>query len=232
MGFFMRFDSLMASFLSNQQAVLPTAFVQYAGLYVAWALVLMWGVSALTKHWSSRYRWSVMSAVALLTLVPGPSSPAYWLGLAFQSPSVTSVLLAVAGLMLAAPTRPKNGAADRDWRGLAVGTGLGWVLLLDTLAWWPFSIYAWGFSPATVAVLALTLAMGWAIFGGAHRGRHSLLVFGVPALALVLFVATRWPTGNVWDALIDPWLWVGLQGMVLISAVRAWRLRGAPAIQT
>lgn len=226
----MCFDSLMASFLSNQQAVLPAVMAQYAGLYVAWAVVLMWGTSALTRRWSPRYRWSVMAGVALLTLVPGPSSPAYWLGLAFQSPSVTSVLLALAGLMRAAPTRPMNGAPDREWRGVAVGAGLGWVLLLDTLAWWPFSIYAWGFSPATVAVLALTLAMGWAIFGGGHRGRHSPLVFGVPALALVLFVAIRWPTGNVWDALIDPWLWVGLQGVLLISAVRAWRLRGAPAI--
>ena len=37
----MCFDSLMASFLSNQQAVLPAVMAQYAGLYVAWAVVLV-----------------------------------------------------------------------------------------------------------------------------------------------------------------------------------------------
>lgn len=230
----MDFDSLMASFLSNQQAVLPAALAQFAGLYVAWAVVLVWGTSALTRRWSPRYRWSVMAGVALVTLVPGPSSPAYWLGLAFQSPSVTSVLLAGSGLLLAAPTRLKNGAVGRDWMGLAgcaVGAGLGWLLLLDTLAWWPVSIYAWGFSPVAVAVLGLALALGWAIFGGAHRGRQSSLVVGLPVLSLAFFVLTRWPTGNVWDALLDPWLWVGFQGVLLISGLRAWRLRGAPAIQ-
>ena len=230
----MRFDSLMASFLSNQQAVLPTAFVQYAGLYMAWAVVLMWGVSALAKHWSSRYRWSLISAVVLLTLVPGPSSPAYWLGLAFQSPSLTSVVWAVAALSSTGLARPLNATRERwpgRWVAYALGAGLGWVLLLDTLAWWPISIYAWGFSPVAVAILALTLTLGWVLWGGARTGRLSVLAFAVPALVLALFVVTRWPTGNVWDALIDPWLWVGFQGALLISAGRAWRLRGAPAIQ-
>ena len=229
----MCFDSLMASFLSNQQAVLPAVMAQYAGLYVAWAVVLMWGVSALAKHWSPRYRWSVISAVALLTLVPGPSSPAYWLGLAFQSPSLASVVLAAGYFLcpgLARPLHARGEAGPSRLVACAVGVGLGWVLLLDTLAWWPASIYAWGFSPVAVAILALTLAIGWVMWGGADKGRLSVLAFAVPAWVLALFVLTRWPTGNVWDALIDPWLWVGLQGVLLISAVRAWRLRGAPAI--
>jgi hypothetical protein len=230
----MNFDSLLGSFLSNQQAVLPTALAQFAGLYVAWALMLVWGVSAMTRRWPLRYRGSVLAAVALLTLVPGPSSPAYWLGLAFQSPSVTSVVLAVGYLSFTGLARPLHSRVEGRPNSLvacAVGAGLGWVLLLDTLAWWPVSIYAWGFSPVAVAILALTLAIGWAIWGGARTGRWSVLGFAVPALVLALFVLTRWPTGNVWDALIDPWLWVGFQGVLLISGLRAWRLRGAPAIQ-
>jgi hypothetical protein len=33
--------------------------------------------------------------------------------------------------------------------------------------------------------------------------------------ALLLFAATRLPTGNVWDALLDPWLWLLFQGLLL-----------------
>lgn len=230
----MNFDALMASFLSNQQAVLPSAFTQYAGLYVAWTLVLACGAAALTRRWPLRYGWGVATVVALVTLIPGPSSPAYWLGLAFQSPSLTSVLLAVGGLIFTARVRPMNGSADTDWFGwaaCAVGAGLGWLLLLDTLAWWPVSVYAWGFSPSAIAVLALTLALGWTLLGGAQRGHTRPLVFGVLALVLVIFVLTRWPTGNVWDAFLDPWLWVGLQLVLLVSGLRARRQRGAPAIR-
>jgi hypothetical protein len=48
---------------------------------------------------------------------------------------------------------------------------------------------------------------------------------------LILFVATRWPTGNVWDALLDPWLWVAFHLVLLISGLRAWRHRASPAIR-
>jgi len=48
---------------------------------------------------------------------------------------------------------------------------------------------------------------------------------------LALFVLTRLPTGNVWDALLDPWLWGGLQAGWLIGAVRRRRMasRSSPA---
>jgi hypothetical protein len=230
----MNFDVMLASFLSTQQAVLPSAFAQYWGLYSAWALVLAWGASALTGRWPSHLRWGVVAVVGLLTLIPGPTSPAYWLGLAFQSPSVTSVLLAVWGLSLIARARSSNGSSGWGISGLAacaVGAGLGWVLLLDTLAWWPVSVYAWGFSPAAVGGLALSLVTFWGLWGESYRGRIKHLVFGVPAMVLIIFVATRWPTGNVWDALLDPWLWVAFHLVLLISGLRAWRQRGLPTIR-
>ena len=229
----MNFDSLMASFLSDQQAVLPSTLVQFAGLYGAWTLVLAWGAAALTRHWSPRYGWGVVLVVAFVTVVPGLSSPAYWLGLAFQSPSMTSVLLAVGGLIIKARSRPIKESFDNDGVVLfacAVGVGLGWLLLLDTLAWWPISVYAWGFSPSAVAVLALILAIVWTLLGGARTGSTRQLVLGVPALVLVIFVITRWPTGNVWDALLDPWLWVGLHVALFIRGLRVRRQRVVPTI--
>ena len=230
----MNFDALWRSFLSDQQAVLPSGLAQYSGLYLAWALVLAWGVSAFGGRWSARLRWGAMAAVVLVTLVPGPSSPAYWLGLAFQSPSLTSVLLAVWRVSVCARGRPMKVAVggSRSARVVcALGVGLGWVLLVDTLAGWPVSVYAWGFSAAAVAGVALTLVLGWTVFGGARTGQARDVVWAIPALALAIFVVTRWPTGNVWDAVLDPWLWVGLQLLLLIRGLRAWRLRGAPAIR-
>lgn len=230
----MEFDSLVRTFLSNQQAVLPSAVSQYWGLYGAWAVLLAWGVLAMSKRWPNGYRWGIAGAVLVVTCVPGPTSPAYWLGLAFQSPSVSTVLLAcwsVSKLVRGRSTTASTVSAWPELVACAVGAVLGWVLLLDTLAWWPVSIYAWGFSPVAVASLSVVLALCWARWGGAQKGGFSPLVFGVPAMALALFVVTRWPTGNVWDALIDPWLWVGLQWMLLISALRGWRQRGSQAIR-
>jgi hypothetical protein len=43
-------------------------------------------------------------------------------------------------------------------------------------------------------------------------GRVQLgMVFGV----LAVFVLLRLPTGNLWDALLDPWLWVALHVLAL-----------------
>jgi hypothetical protein len=42
--------------------------------------------------------------------------------------------------------------------------------------------------------------------------------FAVPVVALV-FVVWRLPSGNVWDAILDPWAWLVLQGWLL---ARGW----------
>ncbi|MGI9133631.1 MAG: hypothetical protein ACR2I0_06765, partial [Rhodoferax sp.] len=95
-----------------------------------------------------------------------------------------------------------------------LGLVLGWVLLLDTLALLPLagSVYAWGFDANAVAVAALLACLPWLAYGGVSAGspmQWSAL------LALVLFVALRLPSGNVWDALLDPWLWLALHVAVL-----------------
>lgn len=85
---------------------------------------------------------------------------------------------------------------------------LGWVLLGDMLALWPVSIYAWGFSTGALA-LVCALAFVWWCLGGS-RVETQVLTLAL-FLVLILFVVTRLPSGNLWDALLDPWLWLVLQ---------------------
>lgn len=104
----------------------------------------------------------------------------------------------------------------------AAGIVLGWVLLLDTLALLPVSVYAWGFSSAAFAFVAAFVTMAWVV--GAKAPARSLAGPAVVLCVLALFVLTRLPTGNVWDALLDPWLWLALQAYGLFSVVRRLKL--------
>jgi hypothetical protein len=100
------------------------------------------------------------------------------------------------------------------WTGIVVG----WVLLLDTLAVFPVSVYPWGFSPAVPAVAVLALLLPWVLrkdTGGLPL-THTMLV-----VVMLVFIALRLPSGNAWDALLDPWLWLALH----VVAFRAWRQR-------
>jgi hypothetical protein len=106
---------------------------------------------------------------------------------------------------------------------LLLGVVLGWVLLLDALAWFPVSIYAWGFGSAAVALALLAAALLWLLSGS--RATVSLLA------VLALFVLTRAPSGNLWDALLDPLLWLALQIGWLFNLVRRHSMarRSSPA---
>jgi hypothetical protein len=158
----------------------------------------------------------------VLTLLPGPRSPAYWLGLAFQMPSLTSVLLCLVWLMNSgwAPRKrfsnlsmanPAPLQLCQSTLGLAlqvVATLLGWVLLADLLALWPVSVYSWGFGPAALAGVGGVLAIEWLLVG---NRRQNTMMTALLAAVLGLYVLTRLPSGNVWDALLDPWLWLVIQ---------------------
>jgi hypothetical protein len=89
----------------------------------------------------------------------------------------------------------------------------GWVLLLDTFAQLPWSVYPLGFGPAALAVV-LAMALAPLLQAGAMRRGTAWVV---PA-ALLLFAVFRLPSGNLWDAVLDPWLWLVLH----IVAVRGW----------
>lgn len=217
--------------LHTNAASLPSPASGYGYLHGAWAVVMAAAVAWLAQGVSVRVRMGLAGAVAVLNMLPGPVAPAYWLGLAFQAPSLLS-----AGLALAYLVAVWRGPALGPWRGALAGTrwsvlggvgvALGWVLLLDTLAWWPVSVYAWGFGTSAVAVVLVVALLAWVVSAGREPACGPWAgVLGV----LALFVLTRWPNGNVWDALLDPWLWAGLQGVGAFRALRwVWR-RGSAA---
>ncbi|NVO07899.1 MAG: hypothetical protein HXX19_19130, partial [Rhodoferax sp.] len=95
---------------------------------------------------------------------------------------------------------------------------LGYGLLLDAFAVLPLQLYAAGFGPLLLAGLLLASLLPWVV------GRKARCPWAwVAPVALVLFALTRLPTGNVWDALLDPWLWVLLHIALLRALVLRWR---------
>jgi hypothetical protein len=191
--------------------VLPAPWVAQIGMSTLWGVVLAWCAMALALRLrpalNVRERWTLVLAVMALSWWPGTASPAYWLGLSFQSPSLALGWVAAYGLwvqMLPAAGKPGPWAAGSPqitWL-CALGVALGWVLMLDTLAMWPRSVYAMGFDAAALVVVGLTLV----ILGLWRAGLPAVLL----AAVLLMFALTRLPTGNVWDALSDPLLWAGL----------------------
>jgi hypothetical protein len=191
------------------------------GLVLGALLITAWNrVDRSQAHWPTR-SWPQMLLLVLvcvLCLLPGAWSPAYWLGLAFQMPSLMTLALALHALNQAfkSPARdawssafrhPHAGAWFNTLPGVAcVLTVLGWVLLFDVLAWWPLALYALGFHGATFLVLVAGALLPWVLWGRqTHRVWHWVLaVMGV-------FALTHWPTGNVWSAILDPLLWVWVQ---------------------
>ncbi|MDD5333673.1 MAG: hypothetical protein PHS32_08000 [Rhodoferax sp.] len=205
---------------STENPLLPSSTAIWLALHLGWALVLGSGVMLLAGRLAERYQWGLGLSLLVWTLLPGPVSPAYWLGLVFQAPSLTSVVLCL-GCVLDRFRRRESracGIAALDPRGLkillAFGVALGWLLLLDTLACLPVSVYAWGFASAAVAAMLVPASLLWLLRGS--------LAAGLPWMVLTLFVLSRWPTGNVWDALLDPLLWLLLQLGWLVSVWRRW----------
>ena len=226
----MDFSTYFRLAFSPGNALLPGATVTWLSMHLGWAIVLGAVTLQLASRLPTRGRWTLASLMWLWTLLPGAASPVFWLGLAFQSPSLMSVLLCIAWLW--PPPGPVPGvvnlSATADSRSqkvlLLLAVVLGWVLLLDTLAWFPVSIYAWGFGSAAVALALLAAALLWLLLGS--RATVSLLV------VLAVFVLTRAPSGNLWDALLDPLLWLALQIGWLFNLVRRHSMARRPSPAT
>lgn len=196
--------------------LLPSASALAVGLHAGWAILLACGVLLASPKLSDRYRWSLSLLIMLWTLWPGPLSPAHWLGLAFQSPSWSSIVLGLLYLLHLA--QPRGQPLLCDQRPLKIlmllGIALGWMLLLDMLALLPLSLYAWGFTPDAFALVLVLAALLWLALGS--------VAAATPLFVLALFALTRLPSGNLWDALLDPWLWLALQFGALLSVWRRW----------
>lgn len=197
---------------------LPSLWLMQLWLPLGWAVVLA-ALVVLVSTPLTRHRgvvWGLPLLVALWTLLPGEVSPAYWLGLAFQAPSAMLVLLcawwggcALRGVPVMA--RPGTPVIALVLAALV----LGWLLLLDTLAQLPVALYGLGFDAPALVVVALVSLLPLLQAGAATRVSTWLA-----PLAVLLFVLLRLPTGNVWDAVLDPWLWLGLHGYLLRVVLR------------
>jgi hypothetical protein len=214
--------------LSTDVPRLPDLDVLRWGRRLSWGLVLAGlGLLLLRRCWLRSPRWAQLGWVGLMLVIvclPGQWTPSFWLGLAFQSPSVmTTALLVWVSLLLLWPDvfhRPDPVQVQALWRLNLGAVVLGWVLLLDTFALWPMSLYSFGFSPAAVLVLALCAVVPWVMGQAQQTWRVPMLMLGG---VLMVHVVLRLPTGNVWDAFLDPWLWVTLQV--------AWLARGLRRVQ-
>ena len=207
----MDLNSLWTPFLSTSSPLLPEAMLVRWALPVCWAVVLVFAMLYFTKSLSKpRAKW-IAVGIAAWAFAPGPWSPTYWLGLAFQLPSLMTV-----GLCAMVLVSHRQGITRRSFAPATstlqwLGILLGWLLLLDTFVILPFSLYRWGYSPAILAVFSVMAAGLW-VWGKASGCALGLIV-------LALFVITRLPSGNVFDAVVDPWLWFALH----VVALKNWR---------
>lgn len=221
---------------------LPNIVWQGYAMRVTWLVVVI----TLWLRWTPRLRPTLQRMALLLWLIwfvlPGAYSPAYWLGLAFMAPSGMTVALCLTWVYSnwAQPVLDRKqsmhmlpqGICWAQYGMLGLGLLLGWVLMADMLGWlpWTHSIYAFGFTFWAVVAVLLIAVLPWLIWGTSlwlpQTGGISPLA--LPLLVLTVFVLTRLPTGNVWDALLDPWLWMVLHFMALqraLLAVRRYRKR-------
>lgn len=186
---------------------------------LAWAVVLAAAVAALLPQaWRHRAAsLGVLAACAALAALPGDDSPAYWLVLAFQWPS--AVLVGCCLLRLAI-----TGSQPRAMPVLlAAPVALaGTVLYLDAVGWLSLGLYGAGFGPQSAPIVALGAGCA-AVLAIAH-GRvmpQALVLLG----AVALYSIARLPTGNLWDALLDPLLWGWAVAALCVRVVRALRSR-------
>lgn len=212
--------------LSTQSdaARLPALFWQQRWLGVGWAVVLAFCTVWLVGRFSQGRAIKIVLATLAATcaLWPGPGGAGYWLGLAFQAPSVTTVLLCalLTVRMLSGSVGSRSWSCVWPWDVLALavcGVALGWALLLDALGVFPASLFNWGFgatAPAWVVAGALLIR-------GGHKAGYSMTGVTMLALGAFLYLVLRLPSGNVFDAILDPALWLALH----MALLRQWRKR-------
>lgn len=194
-----------------------------------------WGVciAALLSVAARAWGWRILKGLAVAALLcavwasvwPGEIDWIAQLALAFQTPSAVT-LLALAWWAWGVHVPGRHGIraatlADAWWGAWA----LGWALWFDTFNRWPqgwdISLYDWGFGAPAMWFAALCV---WASAAWMWRRTQTLArIHVVLALALLLYALTRWPTGNVWDALLDPWLWFAANAYALRRLWAYWR---------
>lgn len=220
-------------------SITPSLSALQIGMHIGWALTLGAGSVFLLRTASITTRRTIALFVALLCLLPNEWSPSWWLGLSFQTPSLT--LQGLCGLYLYQHVRTQPGTTmpmtestmpptQMRWplSLLLVAIVTGWVLALDTFALLDVALYAIGFTPyAVLAALffACLLQLISARSGHAQNTRHYRELAAIVLIATTVHTLVRLPTGNLWDALLDPWLWVMAHGLAIYGVLRKTQSR-------
>jgi hypothetical protein len=209
---------------------LPDLALQIIYGRLAWALVAAAVLLALLPRFmpgrfptvGRRLIATVVGVMVALMALPGAASPAYSLILVFQYPSGLMLGCCVVSLVARWQGREVRFAL-RPGLALAL-TAAGLVLYLDAFGVLSLGLYYGGFGPVAAPVLACLGAAvcAVAIVRGQAPGSASALLIGV-----MLFSLLRLPSGNLWDALLDPLLWAWALGSAIAAAVRWNALRKA-----
>jgi hypothetical protein len=173
-----------------------------------------------------RSQATIVAAVLALMLLPGAASPAYWLILVFQYPSGILLGCSLVSLYARWQDQPVSFALPS---GLALPLAVaGLVLYLDAFGVLALGWYYDGFSAVAAPLLACAAAAVCvaAIVLGRTTGTVAALLVGT-----LLFSLLRLPTGNLWDALLDPLVWAWALGSVVVAAARMAAARKAGPLQ-
>lgn len=131
-------------------AVTPQLGLQSIAIHVGWALVLGAISVFFLRPFPKPLRFVLVAFMMLVCLIPGDWSPGWWLGLAFQTPSLTMQGIALLHLIRmwklrnALPVDTVSSAAYARWtNGLLLMTSvIGWLYALDTFAAFEIQLYA------------------------------------------------------------------------------------------
>lgn len=199
---------------------LPWLALQTVYVHVAWAVVLAAcgvGLLALRRPLPVRLMVGWVALIALVCALPGRLSPSYWLGLAFHLPSPLMLMLCTRAVWLHVQGRAGERAIHL---GLALTIAIaGAVLYADTAGWLYLGLYVRAFGPDAAF---FGLMVGGIALLRVTSGVH--LTAGMAVLVSLLgYSLLRLPTGNLWDAFIDPWLWMWSLCSLIARALAWWR---------
>lgn len=197
--------------------VFPHAALLPIWIQLSWAMV----VFALALRFANSFKVAAVLGLVMLVphgWMPDVFAPSGYLALAFQTPSLVAFVWAIlysgqsfARLKKGTDYKPMTTLDLPTWL-FAIGVLFGWALVLDTLNLWPSwfnpQLYALGFGvQAFWFVLLISAAVLWSV----AKAKSSLLTTTVAALSVcAIYALLRLPTGNVWDALLDPFVWMAL----------------------
>jgi len=205
--------------------VLPALEVQQICHATVWLVLLCWCSVAFLPVQDRRWRWMVCGMFWTLVMVSW-SWPLSALGLAFQTPSLLTLCLCLGVAWRDIRQLPERLIYSNPPAKVSVWIWLilsltGWLLVLDSFGQLPWDLYPLGFEH-NILWLGWSMAMLWLLIayllGNADWQAQAA---GCWLLATGLFVLTHGPSGNAWDAWLDPWLWLYAQAKL----INVWRFQ-------